>query len=175
MCAAVKFDYKASFYLGGKYAEIVAERLRSDGIDCYAPPIKFARNKEERDYMTKYETDIVLTKLQDCLEVKSSSRYFTDDLQSYPNDTLFVDTVSGFDAKVFKPLAYVFVSQKGNGVLCLSPKTKHSWKVVEAYDSVRNITDRFYSVSKQLLQPYSLLVGSLRKLQRGVEGDTDSD
>ena len=168
----MKFDYKASFFLGGKYAEMVAQRLQSDGIDCYAPPIKFARNNEERDYMTKYETDIVLTKLQDCLEVKSSSRFFTDDLKSYPYETLFVDTVSGFDAKVFKPLAYVFVSQKGNGVLCLSPKTKQSWKVVEAYDSVRNITDNFYSVSREMLQPYSLLVDSIRKLQKEVQDDT---
>ena len=171
----MKFDYKASFYLGGKYAEVVAERLRSDGIDCYAPPIKYARNNEERDYMTKYETDIVLTKLEDCLEVKSSSRFFTDDLKSYPNDTLFVDTVSGFDAKVFKPLAYVFISQKGNGILCLSPKTKSNWRVIEAYDSVRNISDTFYSVSKTMLQPYSLLVGSIRKLQRRLNDDTDSD
>lgn len=171
----MKFDYKASFYLGGKYAETVAERLRSDGIDCYAPPIKIARNNEERDYMTKYETDIVLANLQDCLEVKSSSRFFTDDVKSYPYDTLFVDTVSGFNAKVFKPLAYVFVSQKGNGVLCLSPKTKPSWEIVEAYDSVRKITDSFYSVSKEMLQPYSLLLGSLQKLQRRVQDDTDSD
>lgn len=171
----MSFDYEASFVLGGKYAELVAKRLRSDGIGCYAPPIKLARNNEERDYMTKYETDIVLTKLKDYLEVKSSSRFFTDDLQSYPYNTLFVDTVSGFDAKVFKPLAYVFVSQKGNGILCLSPKTKPSWEVREAYDSVRNITDRFYSVSKEMLQPYSLLVGSLQKLQRRVQGDTDSD
>jgi hypothetical protein len=103
----MSFDYEASFVLGGKYAELVAKRLRSDGIGCYAPPIKLARNNEERDYMTKYETDIVLTKLKDYLEVKSSSR--------------------------------------------------------------------FYSVSKEMLQPYSLLVGSLQKLQRRVQGDTDSD
>jgi len=165
------FDYEASFVLGGKYAELVAKRLRFDDVDCYAPPIKLARNKEERDYMTKYETDIVLNKLPYGLEVKSSSRIFNDDPLSYPYASLFVDTVSGFDAKVFKPLAYVFVSQTGTGMLCLSVKhSQHTWVIKERFDQYRKITDKFYSVPKEMLKPFSLMSGVLVGLQKSQEG-----
>ena len=60
MFAAVSapFDYVSAFKEGGRYAEIVAARLKSCGVDCYSPPIQIARNQEEREFMTKYETDI---------------------------------------------------------------------------------------------------------------------
>ena len=170
------FDYHAAFREGGRFAEIVAARLQADGINCFAPPIQIARTQQEREHMTMFETDIVFGWLKQGLEVKSSSRIFGDVAGEYPFDTLFVDTVSGFDAKVVKPVAYIFVSQKGGGMLCLSPKTKPDWKIVDAFDSKRQINDCFYSVHKSKLQTYASLVRWLAQKQReGVQYDTNAD
>ena len=79
---------------------------------------------------------------------------------------MFVDTVSGFEAKVVKPIAYVFVSHETAGMVCLSPKTKSSWQQVEAFDRKREITDRFYSVNKAKLQSFDSLVKWLIQNQR---------
>ena len=172
----VQFDYHAAFREGGRFAEIVAARLQADGIKCFAPPIQIARTQQEREHMTMFETDIVFDWLQQGLEVKSSSRIFGDVVDEYPFETLFVDTVSGFEAKVVKPVAYVFVSQKGGGMLCLSPKTKPDWKMVDAFDSKRQINDCFYSVDKSRLQTYAALVKWLAQKQgKGMHGDTSTN
>ena len=172
----VPFDYHAAFREGGKYAEMVAARLQADGIRCYAPAIQIARTQQEREHMTMYETDIVFDWMQQGLEVKSSSRVFGDMVDAYPNETLFVDTVSGFDAKVVKPIAYIFVSQRGGGMVCLSPKTQPSWRRVEAYDRKREINDCFYSVDKGKLQSYEALVKWLTQNQgKGMQGDSSTN
>jgi hypothetical protein len=172
----VQFDYHAAFREGGRFAEIVAARLQADGVNCFAPPIQIARTQQEREHMTMFETDIVFDWLKQGLEVKSSSRIFGDVAGEYPFDTLFVDTVSGFDAKVVKPVAYIFVSQKGGGMLCLSPKTKPDWKIVDAFDSKRQINDCFYSVHKSKLQTYASLVRWLAQKQReSGHNDTSTD
>ena len=163
----VPFDYHAAFREGGRYAEVVAARLQADGVRCYAPAIQIAQTQEERDFMTMYETDIEFDWMETGLEVKSSSRIFSDLVDEYPYETLFVDTVSGFDSKVVKPIAYVFVSQTTSGMVCLSPKTKSTWMQVEAFDRKREITDRFYSVNKAKLQSYGSLVEWLIQKQDG--------
>ena len=162
----VPFDYHAAFREGGRYAEVVAARLQASGVRCYAPAIQIAQTQEEIDFMTMYETDIEFDWMETGLEVKSSSRIFSDLVDDYPYETLFVDTVSGFDAKVVKPIAYVFVSQETAGMVCLSPKTKSSWQQVEAFDRKREITDRFYSVNKAKLQSFDSLVKWLIQNQR---------
>ena len=172
---SARFDYVSAFKEGGRYAEIVAARLKESGVDCYAPPIQIATNQEEREFMTKYETDIEFYWMERGLEVKSSSRIFTDAVDEYPYETLFVDTVSGFDAKVVKPVAYIFVSQKTGGMVCLSPKTKSSWNKVDAHDSKRNIDDCFYSVSKLMLQSFDSLVSWLLRVQEEALFDTETD
>lgn len=159
------FDYISSFYEGGKWAEYVAELLRTQKVRCTAPPIKIAKSQSERDFMTKHERDIVFDWSDICLEVKSSSRSFTDAVDDYPFQSLFVDTVSSFDSKVQKPLAYVFVSQVTGSVICISSKSHVSWRQVERFDKQRQITDFFYSASKHLLIPFDDLVEHLLKHQ----------
>jgi hypothetical protein len=68
-------------------------------------------------------------------------------------------------------LAYVFVSQTGGGMLCLSVKhSQHTWVIKERFDQYRKITDRFYSVPKEMLKPFSLMSGMLVGLQKSQEG-----
>ena len=159
------FDYVTAFRQGGHWSKYVADILQSKGVRCSAPEIKIATTTAEREYMTRHEQDIIFDWNDEALEVKSSSRDFTSDCFNYPYQSLFVDTVSSFESKIVKPLAYVFVSQKVKGLVCLSPKAKNHWRKVEAFDKQRQINELFYSASKDLLIPFDDLVDHLLKHQ----------
>jgi hypothetical protein len=164
------FDYVESFRIGGYWSKEVAKVLNNRGIRCEAPDVKIAQNDYERDQMTKFEKDIIFDWSDKCLEVKSSTRDFSDDVLQYPYDSLFVDTVSGFDAKVEKPIAYVLISQKSRGIVCISSKTYNQWRKVHTFDNKRQIMEWFYSAPKKVLQPFDSLVDYLQKLQEESDG-----
>lgn len=162
------FNYVASFYEGGRWASKVADMLNDAGVRCEATPIRIASDNMERDYMTKHEQDIVFGWSDQCLEVKSSSRDFTFDVQAYPFASLFVDTVSGFDAKAQTPLAYVLISQITSEAVCISPKSLDTWRKVNTYDKKREIMEWFYSAPKSALIPFGSLVQFLLRQQRNI-------
>lgn len=164
------FNYVESFHIGGFWSKEVAKVLNGRGVRCVAPDVKIAKNNYERDEMTKFEKDIIFDWTDKCLEVKSSTREFTDDVFQYPFDSLFVDTVSGYDAKVDKPLAYVLISQKTRGIVCISPKTYDKWRKVNTFDHKREIMEWFYSAPKGVLQPFDSLVNHLIKIQNESDG-----
>jgi hypothetical protein len=164
------FNYVESFHIGGFWSKEVAKVLNGRGVRCVAPDVKIAKNNHERDEMTKFEKDIIFDWTDKCLEVKSSTREFTDDVFQYPFDSLFVDTVSGYDAKVDKPLAYVLISQKTRGIVCISPKTCDRWRKVNTFDHKREIMEWFYSAPKDVLQPFDSLVNHLIKIQNESDG-----
>lgn len=164
------FDYIESFHIGGYWSKEVAKVLNSRGIRCHAPDVQIAKDNYERDQMTRFEKDIIFDWSDECLEVKSSTRDFTDDVLQYPYQSLFVDTVSGFDAKATKPLAYVLISQKTRGMVCISPRTVAQWKKVHTFDNKRQIMEWFYSAPKTVLRPFDLLVDHLMKLQNESDG-----
>lgn len=164
------FNYVESFHIGGFWSKEVAKVLNGRGVRCVAPDVKIAKNNHERDEMTKFEKDIIFDWTDKCLEVKSSTREFTDDVLQYPFDSLFVDTVSGYDAKVDKPLAYVLISQKTRGIVCISPKTYDKWRKVNTFDHKREIMEWFYSAPKGVLQPFDSLVNHLIKIQKESDG-----
>jgi hypothetical protein len=164
------FNYVESFHIGGFWSKEVAKVLNGRGVRCVAPDVKIAKNDHERDEMTKFEKDIIFDWTDKCLEVKSSTREFTDDVFQYPFDSLFVDTVSGYDAKVDKPLAYVLISQKTRGIVCISPKTYDEWRKVNTFDRKREIMEWFYSAPKSVLQPFDSLVNHLIKIQNESDG-----
>lgn len=159
------FNYKQSFIDGGRWAEYVAETLRTKGVKCSAPPIKIASNSLEIEQMTKFEKDIVFDWTDECLEVKSSSTIFPANVLDYPFKSLIVDTVSGFDAKVKKPLAYVFVSQATGEMVCVSCKSMWHWGQTTLHDKQRDIDELFYIADKGLLIPFDELVQYLIKQQ----------
>lgn len=159
-----KFDYTASFFQGGYWSNQIAERLNDMGVACYAPPVQIARTQAEREHMTKNEKDIVFSWTDRPLEVKSSSRVFTDRIIDYPYDSLFVDTVSGYDSKLLPPLAYVIVSQATTDAVVISPHSHGEWSKVERYDRYRKIHEHFYSAPKHCLVPFTVLVDYLKLL-----------
>ena len=163
------FDYVNAFKQGGNWSKYVAGVLQSRGVRCSAPDIQIATTTAQREYMTRHEQDIIFDWNNEALEVKSSSRDFTNDCLNYPYKSLFVDTVSSFDSKIVKPLAYVFVSQKAKGLVCISPKSKNHWRKVQAFDKQRQINELFYSASKDLLIPFDDLVNHLLQHQKTAE------
>ena len=158
----MSFDYESAFRLGGHWANKVAERLRDLGVQCYAPEIQIAKNAAERDFMTKHEQDIVFPWTDATIEVKSSTRNFTDIVEEYPYDSLFVDTVSGYDSKAVTPLCYAIISQEQQGIVCIAPSTYSTWTKVKAYDRHRKSYETFYSAPKESLIPFSILVDYLK-------------
>jgi hypothetical protein len=97
------------------------------------------------------------------IETKSRNEAFTYPL-SFPYKTIFVDTVSGFDGKQKKPLAYVFISRPTGCMICLMTSTFKSWTVEERFDRVRRITDKFYLADRKLCSELDELVDALKSV-----------
>lgn len=96
------------------------------------------------------------------IEIKSRNEVFSSP-QSFPYDTIFVDTVSGYDAKAEKPLAYIMISRPTGCMLCLRSDKPNAWKIEEKFDRVRKIKEKFYVCDKKYLQTLDCLVGFLKK------------
>ena len=163
------FPYKKFMELGHGYNEKVASVLNNLELDCYCPELAFAKDWQEVKEMTVNEKDVVFTKINGHLEVKSRALKFTSDPQSFPYGTLMVDTVSGYEQKLEKPLAYVIVSQHTNDLLVIPNYTYEYWTQETKYDPARNLTDTFYLCPRELVKPFPYLVDYLRFLQNSSE------
>ncbi len=108
------FDYKSAMESGHAFNKIVAMRLESEGISAEVPEFSFAQSKEEIKEYTLNDKDIIVG--DQVIEVKSRNLNFNDNPESFPYDDLIIDTVSGYEAKDPKPIAYVMVSQSTGGM-----------------------------------------------------------
>jgi hypothetical protein len=147
---------------GHRYNSIVAERITSQGILCTVPELYLVEDVSEIADMTKYEKDLVIDSIDEVIEVKSRNLWFTDDISTYPYNDIIVDTVSGYEAKDKKPLGYVFVSQKGNGMFCLPTNTKSTWKKKVLYDKYRGIQDTFYFADLDKCKTFNSLINHIQ-------------
>jgi len=147
---------------GHKFNEIVAMRLKEFGIMAEVPEFSFAKSQAEiRDY-TLNDKDVIVG--DRVIEVKSRNLAFTDDPSTFPYDDLIVDTVSGYEAKEPKPIAYVMVSQKTGGMFIIPTAFSNAWRVERKYDRDRKHEDDFYLTSKGLGRPFSQLVSKLKEM-----------
>lgn len=143
--------------VGQQWAEKVAATLNNCGINCYATPLEFATGIEDRARFEN-EQDIIFTSQTGCIEVKSRRLKFTNDPNSYPYETAFVDTVQGWNKKYPKPLAVVLISQITAAKLVIPVSTQQQWGRVNAYDRVRHFRENWYTVNKTMLTPFTQLV-----------------
>ena len=155
------FDYHAAMTDGHSYNEIVAERLRGAGIGCGVPELELVSSKEEIARMTENEKDIILDNGL-VLEVKSRNLGFSEDPALFWQKDIYVDTVSGYEAKKVKPYAYVMVSQKSGNMLVVHSNTKEKWFKKTVTDPYRKVTDSFYKIERQHLTSWSSLVDDLK-------------
>jgi hypothetical protein len=158
------FDYVASMTEGHKYGDIVAERLRLNGVRCTVPDLYIVQSREEIPEMTATEKDIILDDSGECLEVKSRNIEFTE-LKDFPWGNIIVDTVSGYEAKLQKPYAYVMVSTKTKGMFGLLTSTKDKWTVKQLHDKYRGHDDNFYVVDIEHCIPWEELVVFIKNLE----------
>ena len=159
------YDYIKAFTDGHSYNRMVAEYLQRHDIKCHAPDLQIAQNSAERRHLTLTEKDIVLEGIPQILEVKSSSREFTDDPADFPYADTIVDTVSSFEDKIQKPCAYVLVSKVTGAMVAIGVSSRPRWKTRTFFDSKQQLTDNFYLVDKQDIRPMSELVAYLYGLQ----------
>ena len=150
--------------VGHKWSRYIASTLCNLGIPCTASPLEVELDMS-KVHRFENEQDISLDKQPGHLEVKSRALVFNDDPKSFPYETAFVDTKIGWDKKNPRPLAVVLVSQKTSHKLVIPTSTQDKWGTKDAVDRVRNIHERWYTVDRSLLRPFSELVDWLTERQ----------
>jgi hypothetical protein len=146
---------------GQRFAEYVATLLQNCGFEASATPLEFAATIEDRERFIN-EQDVVFEDRPGCIEVKSRNLTFSSKSASYPFDTAFVDTKTGWDLKSPKPLAVFLISQRTGHVLVVKPSTQTLWTVKRAFDRVRKINENWYQVNKSDLVSFSDFCAWLR-------------
>lgn len=160
------YDYVKAFTEGHSYNKIVAQYLADNGIPCTVPELQIAKTAEERRRLTIDEKDIVLNLVPHVLEVKNVSIDFGWEPERFPYPTTIVDTVSSYEDKKKKPVAYVLRSKPTGAMLAVGPSSKDRWQKKSLYDKKQNLTDEFYIVQKSDLRSMTELVAYLLNLQK---------
>lgn len=138
---------------GYEWQFIPAMFFKLQGFSVEVPELTIRSNIDEADKWIESK-DLIVNGYH--IECKSRNEEFTNS-GDYPYDTCFIDTVSGYDAKTIKPLAYIIISRKTGSMLCIQSESNHGWKVEEKFDHVRKIRERFYTCQKNRLHPMSKL------------------
>lgn len=154
-------NYEQAYTRGHQINLRVGGRLKSEEINCTVPDLEIAKSPDEWRRFTLTEKDIILEN-GDILEVKEIAQHFTDDPTSWPFYKVIVDTVSGYDAKPTKPIAYIFVSKITGAMLSMATERPRDWEIVTKHDKYRDIDERFYFAPKSTLRPMSALIKYLR-------------
>jgi len=123
-------------------------------LDVVMPDLK-VRSSIDEAHKWLGENDLIVG--GHYIEIKSRNEHFVDS-GSFPYDTIFVDTVSGYDAKETKPLAYVMISRPTGSMLCIRGDNPGGWSVERKFDRTRKIWDDFYVCPKGRLQPLDALI-----------------
>jgi hypothetical protein len=159
------YDYVKAFTEGHSYNKIVAQYLIDRKIPCSVPELQIAKTAEERRKLTLEEQDIVLDLVPHVLEVKNVSINFSWEPSEFPFPTTIVDTVSSYEDKKQKPIAYILRSKPTGAMLAVGPSSKIRWSKKSLYDKKQQLTDNFYIVKKSDLRSMDELVSYLLGLQ----------
>lgn len=133
--------------------------FRLQGFQVEIPELKIRSSIKEANKWIN-SSDLIVNGA--VIEVKSRNESFTSKLD-YPYETVFVDTVSGYDAKETKPLAYIIISRPTGVMLCLKTLSAKGWKIESKFDRVRKIRENFYVCEPKRLQTLNFLTSFLKK------------
>jgi hypothetical protein len=147
---------------GHKYGQYIADILEQQDISCIVPELYIVKSREEIPHMTQTEKDIIIEKTGDCLEVKSRNIEFTS-IDDFPWGNIIVDTVSGYEAKLQKPLAYVMVSQLTGCAFAVMTNSYKHWTTKRLNDKQRGHDDNFYVVTKEHFESFDYLVDYIKR------------
>jgi hypothetical protein len=147
---------------GHKYGRYIADKLELEGISCTVPDLYLVESMEEIPHMTQTEKDIIIDRTGDCLEVKSRNIEFTS-IDDFPWGNIIVDTVSGYKAKMQKPMAYVMVSQPTGCAFAVMSDTEQHWTTKRLNDKQRGHSDNFYVVTREHFVSFDYLVNAIKE------------
>lgn len=150
--------FKKELLAGHAWQELPATFFKLHGFEVQTPELKIRESITEASKWLD-STDLIVEGFK--LEVKSRNEIFTS-AQSFPYETALVDTVSGYDGKIEKPLAYIMISRPTGSMLCLKAESSQGWTVQKKFDHVRKIEDQFYLCDRKLLQPINVLVSFIK-------------
>ena len=143
---------------GFDWQSLPALFFKLHGLDVEMPNLKIRPSiKVAHNWLN--ETDLIVNGR--FIEVKSRNEKFTTP-KSFPYPTIFVDTVSGYNAKNEKPIAYVMISRPTGNMLCVRADNPGGWAINKRFDNVRKIWDDFYLSPKERLQTLDVLVKFLK-------------
>lgn len=152
---------------GWKWQRYVANFFEASGLPVDLPPYTWRKSVEDiKDHSDSRDMTVAGQRI----EVKSRNLLFNSIAMTFPYERAFVDTVRSYDHYKEKPIAYVFVSQKTGAMLATIGREEavESWEVVERFDEVRQITDKFYTVDRRKLTTMIPLVRRLREIHEGL-------
>lgn len=141
---------------GYRWQLAIAERLQSHGIEIDVPELKIRDSISE---IPQYKDSIDIIANGKILEAKSRRLPFAN--QKFPYDSMFVDTVDGWNSKQRKPFAYVIISRIDRVITWIYGGSNSNWSITWAYDNVRKINDRFYTANRTLWKGEKSLVEAL--------------
>ncbi len=169
---------------GYKWEDHVAAYFRTAGMDVVVPRRSFEGNPSVADYddwqewskarggiknMLRVEhanaEDLLIENL--IFEIKSRKLWFTSP-KDFRYDTIIVDTVKGFDAKVKPPVGIIYVSRYSGNMMWLSTRTKEHWTKRAIWDRTRQINEENYECPKSFWRPIESLVATLRKMKQSI-------
>jgi hypothetical protein len=143
--------------------------LAKYGVEVEVPALRRRSSLEEIKAFTEHEADVLLTGTPFTLEVKGRPKLRFTSAKNFRYADVSVDTVSGYDAKKQKPLAYVMVSGDFQGGIVLPTFTEQTWRSAPAFDTERRISDNFYFAKKQhLLKRRAWLIDLCKALQNST-------
>lgn len=143
---------------GFDWQSLPALFFRLHGLDVEMPRLRVRSSiKEAQNWLN--ETDLIVN--GNHIEIKSRNESFTTP-GSFPYSTIFIDTVSGYDAKEKKPTAYIMVSRPTGCMLCIRADNPKGWTIERKFDRVRKIWEDFYLAPRNKLQTMDALVSFIR-------------
>ena len=145
---------------GHRWQLHVANRLGDVGLKCYVPQLEVRDDISDAERFINSKDVVCMGAV---LEIKSRRLSFRSP-DTFPYSTVFVDTVSGWEAKDPKPYAYVCVSTISGAIIYTDGRSKDLWEAINKRDRVRDIEETFYSCPIEYWQPFESLVEELNKL-----------
>jgi len=151
---------------GHKWERYVVGLLTRDGLKASCPK-QTLRDHVSQAHQYLQDSDVVVevgSGRELVFEVKSRRVKFKSPAD-FPYDDVFVDTVSGWDAKEPRPVGVICVSQVTHSVMVLPAGTQPKWERERRYDHVRGFETDFYVASRELWGSYGSLVKRLKQLK----------
>lgn len=139
----------------------VADALMQMGYAAEVPEL-FVSKKDGFDYSFAQSEDVVVGR--HVIEVKSRNLKFSGP-ENFPFQTIFVDTVEGYDLKDKKPALYVVISQlTGDMIAIETARTFEYWTKSRVYDRVRGVYISVYECPREYWEGLEPAMGRLAGL-----------